>query len=76
MNIDVELHRRHIDVIIARVFQFEAMILTQVLLINPRRHRGVMQPPCGFSGISFCLPFEITSHHFSIAFRPSFLRPP
>ena len=31
-------------------------------------------PPPGFSEISFCLPFEC--HHFSIAFRPSFLRPP
>ena len=34
-----------------------------------------MQPPCGFSGISFLLTGSIVNI-FSIAFRPSFLRPP
>ena len=33
-----------------------------------------MQPPSGFLEYLFCLPFEC--HHFSIAFCPSFLRPP
>ena len=37
---------------------------------------GLMQPPpCGFSGISFFVNRSIVTI-FSIAFRPSFLRPP
>ena len=35
---------------------------------------GLMQPPAVFLEYLFCLPFEC--HHFSIAFRLSFLRPP
>ena len=35
---------------------------------------GMMQPPCGFSGIFFFVNRSIVTI-FSIAFRPSFLRP-
>ena len=47
-----------------------------VFNVNPRRHRGggLMQLPCGFSGISFCLPVEW--YHFFYSFPPIFLRPP
>ena len=52
-------------------------VLVLVLtMLNPRRHGGVdATPPCGFSGISFLLTVRL-SPFFSIAFRPSFLRPP
>ena len=49
--------------------------------VNPRNHRitttggVVMQPPSGFSGISFSFTDRM-SPFFLIAYRPSFLRSP
>ena len=62
----------------ARVMPFYlGALATTYLYFNPRRHRGggLMQPPLRFFWNIFFVNRSIVTI-FSIAFRPSFLRPP